>query len=42
MNAYWGVAVELHAFLTSELNGGEWSASRPDPFNPRERAPGNH
>jgi hypothetical protein len=23
----------LHAFLTSALDGGEWSASRPDRFN---------
>jgi hypothetical protein len=28
--------------LTSELDGGEWSASRPDRFTPRERAPGTH
>jgi hypothetical protein len=28
--------------LTSALDGGEWSASRPDRFNPRERAPGAH
>jgi hypothetical protein len=26
--------------LTSELDGGEWSASRSDLFTPRERAPG--
>jgi hypothetical protein len=28
--------------LTSALDGGEWSASRPDRFTPRERAPGTH
>jgi len=28
MKTYWGVEVRLHAFLTSELDGGEWSASR--------------
>jgi hypothetical protein len=28
--------------LTSALDGGEWSASRPFPFTPRERAPGTH
>jgi hypothetical protein len=28
--------------LTSALDGGEWSASRPGRFTPRERAPGNH
>jgi hypothetical protein len=29
-------------FLTSALDGGEWSASRPGRFNLGERAPGNH
>jgi hypothetical protein len=29
-------------FLTSELAGGEWSASRPGRFTPEERAPGTH
>jgi hypothetical protein len=28
--------------LTSALDGGEWSASRPGRFTPRERAPGTH
>jgi hypothetical protein len=28
--------------LTSALEGGEWSASRPSRFTPRERAPGAH
>jgi hypothetical protein len=28
--------------LTSALDGGEWSASRPAHFTPRERAPGTH
>jgi hypothetical protein len=28
--------------LTSALGGGEWSASRPGRFAPRERAPGTH
>jgi hypothetical protein len=28
--------------LTSTLYGGEWSASRPGRFTPRERAPGSH
>jgi hypothetical protein len=28
--------------LTSALDGSEWSASRPDRFTPRERAPGTH
>jgi hypothetical protein len=29
-------------FFTSALDGGEWSASRPSRFTPRERAPGTH
>jgi hypothetical protein len=29
-------------FLTSALDEGEWSASRPCRFNPRERAPSTH
>jgi hypothetical protein len=29
-------------FLTSTLDGGEWSASRPASFTPVERAPGIH
>jgi hypothetical protein len=28
--------------LTSALDGGEWSASHPDSFTLRERAPGTH
>jgi hypothetical protein len=28
--------------LTSELDGGEWSASRPGRFTPRERSLGTH
>jgi len=28
--------------LASALDGGEWSASRPSHFTPRERAPGTH
>jgi hypothetical protein len=34
--------VQIHIFLTSALLGGEWSASRPGRFTPRERAPGTH
>ena len=30
---------ELHSFLTSALDGGELSASRPGHFTPRNRAP---
>jgi len=32
----------LHTFLSLALDRGEWSASRPGSFNPRERAPGTH
>jgi hypothetical protein len=40
MKTYWRSAVWLHAFLTSALDGGEWSASRQGHFTPREKAPG--
>jgi hypothetical protein len=36
------VDVYIHIFLTSSLLAGEWSASRPGRFTPRERAPGTH
>jgi hypothetical protein len=42
MKMYWGVEVWLHAFLTSSLDGGEWSASHPGYFTPRERATGTY
>jgi hypothetical protein len=28
--------VQLHSFLTSALDGGEWSVSRPGRFTPEE------
>jgi hypothetical protein len=37
-----GVEVYLRAFLTTVLDGGEWSASRAGRFNCGERAPGAH
>jgi hypothetical protein len=40
MNAYGGVDVQIHIFLTSALAGGERSTSRPGRFTPEERAPG--
>jgi hypothetical protein len=40
MKAFWGVEVYLHAFVTSALDGGEWSDPRPGHFTRRERAPG--
>jgi hypothetical protein len=42
MKAYGGVDVEMHIFLTSELAGGEWSASWPVRFAPGKRAFGTH
>jgi hypothetical protein len=42
MKTYWGVEVEVHIFLTSALDGGQWSASRPGRFTLGERAPGTH
>jgi hypothetical protein len=42
MKAYGGENVQIHIFLTSELAGGEWSASRPGRFTTRERAPSTH
>jgi hypothetical protein len=38
MKAYWGVEVYLHS-LTPALDGGEWSASLPGHFTPREKGP---
>jgi hypothetical protein len=37
---YGGVEVQIHVFLTSVLDGGKWSVSRPRRFTPGERAPG--
>jgi hypothetical protein len=34
--------MELHAFLTLALNGGERLASYPGQYIPRQRAPGTH
>jgi hypothetical protein len=39
MNTYGGVEVQLRVFLTSALDGGEWSASRPRRFTPGKKAP---
>jgi hypothetical protein len=40
MKAYGGVDVWIHIFLTSALDGGQRSTSRPGRFNPPEIAPG--
>jgi hypothetical protein len=37
-----GVEVYLHAFLTSAVDGGEWSASRSASFIAEERAHDTH
>jgi hypothetical protein len=39
---YWGIEVELHAFLTSAPDGGEWSVSCLGCFTSGERAPSTH
>jgi hypothetical protein len=39
MKAYGGVDVYIHIFLTLALAGGKRSASHPDHFTPRGRAP---
>jgi hypothetical protein len=36
------VEVLFHAFLTSILDGIEWSDSRPGRFTPFEKSPGTH
>jgi hypothetical protein len=42
MKTYGGSGVIAPQFLTSALDGGELSASRPGRFTPVERAPGTH
>jgi hypothetical protein len=42
MKTYDGVEVQLHVFLTSALDGGEWLALRPCRFTPGERARGTN
>jgi hypothetical protein len=32
-----GMAVHLHSFLNSALDGGDWSASYPGVFSPEKR-----
>jgi hypothetical protein len=36
MKTYGGMEAKLYAFLTSAVDGGEWSASCPGSFIPRE------
>jgi hypothetical protein len=42
MKTYTGLDVQIHVFLISVLDEGEWSASRPGRFNIGERALGTH
>jgi hypothetical protein len=42
MKVYGGVVVYVDACLTSALVGGEWSASWPSRFTPRERVSGTY
>jgi len=42
MKTYWGVEVQHHAFLNLALEGGEWLASCPSHFTPRERPPSTY
>jgi len=39
VKAYGGMEVWLHVFLTSALDGDEWSASRPSRFTPGKEPP---
>jgi hypothetical protein len=42
MKAYRGSGGIAPPIFTPALDGGEWSASRPGRFTPRERARGTH
>jgi hypothetical protein len=42
MKAWWEWRYSSTHSLTSALDGGEWSASRPGRFTPRERVSGTH
>jgi hypothetical protein len=42
MKMYGGMEVQLHAFLTLALNGGEWSASFTSHITTRERTLGTY
>jgi hypothetical protein len=42
VKVYGGMMIQLHVFLTSELDGSECSASRPSRFTSKERTDGTH
>jgi len=42
MKTYGRVEAQLHSFLTSALDGSQWSASRPGHFTPEIRASGTY
>jgi len=42
MKTYGGVEKQLRTFLTSALNAGDWSATRPGRFTAGERTAGIH
>jgi hypothetical protein len=42
MKTYGGVEVQLHALVTSAMDGDERLASHPGRFTPRERVPRTH
>jgi hypothetical protein len=42
MKGYRGVELQCYAFLTSALNGGDWTASCTGRFSPGDRYNGNH
>jgi len=42
MKAYERVEFELRSFLTTSVDGGEWSAPGPSRFTPEDRGPTTH
>jgi hypothetical protein len=42
MKIYARADIQLHEFLTSEVDGGEWPASHPGRFIQKEKDPDTH